>query len=387
MIDIGHWEYSQEFNPDDWFGFIYRIVEINSGKEYLGKKQFHQHLRVVVKNKKNRKKVIKPSNWKTYTSSSTHVNNAIALNGKENYKFIIESLHVSKASLHYEEVRVQILEDVLREKMEDGTRKYFNGQIGGVKFLPPEEMSEETRMKMRVSMIERYKIDPMWRSTLSAEEMELLNDKYYRGKNHYLYRLMDEDTRTKFMNENLIGKNNPMYGKVGELHPNYGKSYDEFHTLPPARQGLSYEEYHGEATAKALRELLSKVQKDLAQKPDYINPFKDKTHSDEQKLKWAEDRRGTNAGEDNPMYGKKVTDFMSDEEIQAWKNNISKSTKGKPKSAEHKARLKEASRNRKDLVELTCVHCGKIGKGPTMYRYHFDNCKLKNSDLLKQISK
>jgi hypothetical protein len=29
-----------------------------------------------------------------------------------------------------------------------------------------------------------------------------------------------------------------------------------------------------------------------------------------------------------------------------------------------------------------CPHCGKQGKGPTMFRYHFNNCKL-NPDTLK----
>jgi len=29
------------------------------------------------------------------------------------------------------------------------------------------------------------------------------------------------------------------------------------------------------------------------------------------------------------------------------------------------------------MKEKTCPHCGKIGKGPNMSRYHFDKCKLK----------
>ena len=28
-------------------------------------------------------------------------------------------------------------------------------------------------------------------------------------------------------------------------------------------------------------------------------------------------------------------------------------------------------------IEVTCPHCSKVGKGPNMTRYHFDNCKLK----------
>lgn len=30
------------------------------------------------------------------------------------------------------------------------------------------------------------------------------------------------------------------------------------------------------------------------------------------------------------------------------------------------------------LIEYCCPHCGKIGKGPRMPKYHFDNCKVNN---------
>lgn len=30
------------------------------------------------------------------------------------------------------------------------------------------------------------------------------------------------------------------------------------------------------------------------------------------------------------------------------------------------------------LIEKTCIHCGLVGKGPNMKRYHFDNCRKLN---------
>ncbi len=36
-------------------------------------------------------------------------------------------------------------------------------------------------------------------------------------------------------------------------------------------------------------------------------------------------------------------------------------------------------RVKSDMKEKTCPHCGKIGKGPNMSRYHFDKCKLKGT--------
>ena len=146
-MDTGHWEFPHVFEIDDWFGFLYRITEISTGMEYVGKKQLHQHLRKTVKGRKNKKKVIKESDWKTYTGSSVRLNTSIALTGKDNYKFEIISLHKTRASLVYAEVKLQITEDVLRTRLPNGTRKSYNGLISGIKFLPPEETAEEAKMK------------------------------------------------------------------------------------------------------------------------------------------------------------------------------------------------------------------------------------------------
>lgn len=53
------------------------------------------------------------------------------------------------------------------------------------------------------------------------------------------------------------------------------------------------------------------------------------------------------SGEDNPMFGKKL-------------------------SPEMRKAVGEAVKNRK---QVTCPHCGKIGKSGIMSRWHFDNCK------------
>ena len=91
--------------------------------------------------------VITENDWKTYTSSSTHINEALAKLGKAAFKFEIESLHATRGSLVYAEVRYQVTEDVLRARLPDGTRKYFNGMISGVKYLPAVETLEEAKMK------------------------------------------------------------------------------------------------------------------------------------------------------------------------------------------------------------------------------------------------
>ena len=157
-MDYGHWKFPYNFDPADWHGFIYRIKEVNTGREYIGKKSFWSTTRKKVKGRKNRKTVRKESDWKSYTSSSTHVNDGIKTNGMDNYEFYIESLHKTKASWSYAEVRKHILEDVLRATLADGNRKYLNGQISAVKYLPPKETAEEEKMRIDSFLVEHKKI-------------------------------------------------------------------------------------------------------------------------------------------------------------------------------------------------------------------------------------
>lgn len=32
------------------------------------------------------------------------------------------------------------------------------------------------------------------------------------------------------------------------------------------------------------------------------------------------------------------------------------------------------------IQEHTCPHCNTVGKGPMMFRWHFEHCKHKNDD-------
>ena len=45
-----------------------------------------------------------------------------------------------------------------------------------------------------------------------------------------------------------------------------------------------------------------------------------------------------------------------------------------------KSKIGDANRGRV-FDKITCPHCGKIGAGPNMTRYHLDNCKLKVAKL------
>jgi len=132
----GHWIVENEFDPNEWFGFVYKITDLTNDKEYIGRKNLWSIQRKKVKHRKNRKVVRKPSNWKSYTSSSTILKEEIKKKGKMKFKFEILSLHKTKGGLHYAEVETQVYQDVLRAKLPDGSRKFYNNSIANIKFVP-----------------------------------------------------------------------------------------------------------------------------------------------------------------------------------------------------------------------------------------------------------
>ena len=140
--DLGHWEYcGSPFDPDEYFGFIYLITctHPKEPKRYIGRKQFHQY-------RKGKDRVV--SNWKTYSSSSKHINKLIKDFGKEYFEFEILQLFETKGGLSAGEVKVQWDLDVLTEKYPDGTPVFLNRQIGAIKFIPKEEVNHETRERL-----------------------------------------------------------------------------------------------------------------------------------------------------------------------------------------------------------------------------------------------
>lgn len=55
---------------------------------------------------------------------------------------------------------------------------------------------------------------------------------------------------------------------------------------------------------------------------------------------------------------------------------ISKALKGKAKPPEQAERLRQMAKQTAQVVRV-CPNCGHEGRGPNMYRWHFENCKGK----------
>ena len=132
-------------------------------------------------------------------------------------------------------------------------------------------------------------------------------------------KFLSDDHKIK-LSETKMGKNNPMFGKK---HSEEHKAY------------------------------LSEI--NLGEK----NHFYGKTHTSEARKKIS-DAKKLLVGDKHPHYGK---DYMK----QETKEKFSEMYKGKPRLIPH------------EIVQ--CAHCKKQGIKPNMKRWHFDNCKNKETNI------
>ena len=130
-MDYGHWSSFCEFDPAEYFGFVYVITNKSSGKKYIGQKQLHSKTKLPpLKGKVNKRHRVKESDWRSYTGSSNSLNEDISKMGKDNFLFEIVELHHSKWELSYGEYCKIIKEDAIPKK------EYYNEFLGKIGKCP-----------------------------------------------------------------------------------------------------------------------------------------------------------------------------------------------------------------------------------------------------------
>ena len=110
----------------DFFGYVYRITNLQNDKQYIGRKYFYQKR----KPKGGKRRVTSESDWKRYYGSSAELKQDIKEYGKNNFRREIISLHKTLGKVNYEETRQLFLNNVLTEHV-DGLPKYYNSNILG----------------------------------------------------------------------------------------------------------------------------------------------------------------------------------------------------------------------------------------------------------------
>ena len=110
---------------NDFFGYVYRIVNLQDGREYIGRKYFWKFR--TPKGKK--RKVKSESDWKKYYGSCPELKEEIQQLGRQNFSRTILSLHKTAGKTNYEETKQLFTKAVLTEQLDDGTPKYYNSNI------------------------------------------------------------------------------------------------------------------------------------------------------------------------------------------------------------------------------------------------------------------
>ena len=111
---------------NDFVGFVYRITNLSTGKQYIGRKYFWQKR----KPKGGKRRVTSESDWKRYFGSSEELKRDIKDLGRQNFRREILSVHKTLGPVNYEETRQLFLNNVLTESV-DGLPKYYNNNILG----------------------------------------------------------------------------------------------------------------------------------------------------------------------------------------------------------------------------------------------------------------
>ena len=122
------WYYDEQpfdQTPEDYQGFVYEITELDSGKKYIGKKNFWRP-KVLPKNSKRSRRVRTrvESDWRTYVGSNKEVQKLVESKGIDNYKREILKLCKTKGEMSYYEAKLQFQYDVLLSD------EYYNEFIG-----------------------------------------------------------------------------------------------------------------------------------------------------------------------------------------------------------------------------------------------------------------
>mgnify|MGYP003115189579 CR=1 FL=1 len=112
---------------DGQFGFVYRITNLQTGKQYIGRKYFWQKR----KPRTGGRRVTSESNWKKYYGSSKELNEERKSVGNNTFRREIISIHKTLGQVNYEETRQLFINNVLTEADENGIPKFYNSNILG----------------------------------------------------------------------------------------------------------------------------------------------------------------------------------------------------------------------------------------------------------------
>jgi len=143
-VDLGHWTLAEGIAfQADAFGFIYAIKNKVTNKTYIGRKQMTSKRKLKPLKGKTRKRTqIKESDWRTYSGSSNELVADKEKYGAENLEHLILKFTSCKWDAAYEELKEQILRDVIWKPEE-----FYNGILNIRLSRPPAHLIEARKLR------------------------------------------------------------------------------------------------------------------------------------------------------------------------------------------------------------------------------------------------
>ena len=131
------WKYWDKVNPEDYLGFVYKIVNVTNGRFYIGKKYFWYNKKKKLTKKqlaeqtgpgrKTTHEIVKvESDWRTYWGSSKELLSDIKTLGEEYFECFILYPCKTKKQLTYYEMHYQCTHQCLIP----GTQTYNDNILG-----------------------------------------------------------------------------------------------------------------------------------------------------------------------------------------------------------------------------------------------------------------
>ena len=125
------WRYNGEIFESEqigsYYGFVYHIRNTVNQKCYIGRKYFVSFTKDKGKTRRSKKE----SDWKKYYGSCPELKEDVKKYGKESFERTILSVHRKMGEVNYEETKQLFLNNVLMERLDNGSPAYYNSNILG----------------------------------------------------------------------------------------------------------------------------------------------------------------------------------------------------------------------------------------------------------------
>jgi len=116
------WLYEgKEFTPEQIesnTAFVYRITNLETGKQYLGKKNFTKIRSKKIKDKVRKKRIKTESDWKSYFGSNKLLQEDVERLGSDRFRREILKLCKTRGTASYWEAKYQMQYEVLEKPNE-----------------------------------------------------------------------------------------------------------------------------------------------------------------------------------------------------------------------------------------------------------------------------